>query len=30
VLGPGSDRYHKDHFHFDLRARKSGYRHCSL
>nr|WP_255561698.1 extensin family protein [Pseudohoeflea sp. DP4N28-3] len=30
VLGPGSDRYHKDHFHFDLRARKSGRRHCSL
>jgi hypothetical protein len=30
VLGPGSDRYHKDHFHFDLRARNSGYRHCSL
>ncbi|MDO9418995.1 extensin-like domain-containing protein [Pararhizobium sp.] len=29
VLGPGSDRNHKDHFHFDLRARKSGYRHCS-
>ncbi|MCD2184573.1 extensin-like domain-containing protein [Rhizobium sp. GN54] len=30
VLGPGSDRFHKDHFHFDLRTRKSGYRHCSL
>lgn len=29
VLGPG-DPYHGDHFHFDLRARKSGYRHCSL
>ena len=29
VLGPG-DAYHGDHFHFDLRARKSGYRHCSL
>lgn len=28
VLGPGSDPYHKDHFHFDLRERKSGYRHC--
>ncbi|MBB4064532.1 extensin-like domain-containing protein [Gellertiella hungarica] len=28
VLGPGSDPHHKDHFHFDLRARKSGYRHC--
>ncbi|PTM95210.1 extensin-like domain-containing protein [Mycoplana dimorpha] len=30
VLGPGSDRFHTDHFHFDLRMRKSGYRHCSL
>ncbi|PWW04523.1 hypothetical protein DFR52_1011222 [Hoeflea marina] len=30
VLGPGSDVHHKDHFHFDLRQRKSGYRHCSL
>lgn len=29
VLGPGSDPHHKDHFHFDLRERKSGYRHCS-
>ncbi|TCQ09896.1 hypothetical protein C8J34_102297 [Rhizobium sp. PP-F2F-G36] len=29
VLGPGSDPFHKDHFHFDLRSRKSGYRHCS-
>lgn len=28
VLGPGSDAAHADHFHFDLRARKSGYRHC--
>ncbi len=28
VLGPGSDPQHKDHFHFDLRNRKSGYRHC--
>lgn len=28
VLGPGSDPQHKDHFHFDLRSRKSGYRHC--
>ncbi|ODR91506.1 extensin family protein [Sinorhizobium alkalisoli] len=28
VLGPGSDPFHKDHFHFDLRTRKSGYRHC--
>lgn len=30
VLGPGSDVHHKDHFHFDLRQRKSGYRHCDL
>ena len=30
VLGPGSDRYHKDHFHFDLRTRKNGGRYCSL
>lgn len=29
VLGPG-DAYHGNHFHFDLRARKSNYRHCSL
>ncbi len=29
VLGPGYDRDHKDHFHFDLRTRKSGYRHCT-
>jgi hypothetical protein len=28
VLGPGSDVYHKDHFHFDLRKRRAGYRHC--
>jgi hypothetical protein len=28
VLGPGSDVHHKDHFHFDLRTRKSSYRHC--
>jgi hypothetical protein len=28
VLGPGSDIHHKDHFHFDLRTRKAGYRHC--
>jgi hypothetical protein len=30
VLGPGSDVHHKDHFHFDLRTRKAGYRHCDL
>ncbi|MBN7808129.1 extensin family protein [Agrobacterium rosae] len=29
VLGPGSDPNHWNHFHFDLRTRKSGYRHCS-
>ena len=28
VLGPGSDKDHWNHFHFDLRERKSGYRHC--
>lgn len=28
VLGPGSDANHKDHFHFDLRARKSNSRYC--
>ncbi|MBO6637433.1 MAG: extensin family protein [Roseitalea sp.] len=28
VLGPGSDADHADHFHFDLRHRSSGYRHC--
>ncbi|OLP56931.1 hypothetical protein BJF92_11450 [Rhizobium rhizosphaerae] len=28
VLGPGSDPQHKDHFHFDLRDRRCGYRHC--
>lgn len=30
VLGPGSDVHHKDHFHFDLRKRKTAYRHCDL
>jgi hypothetical protein len=30
VLGPGSDPSHKDHFHFDLRDRKSGARFCSV
>lgn len=29
VLGPG-DPYHGDHFHFDLRYRKSGRPYCSL
>ncbi|VVT23297.1 Extensin [Rhizobium sp. EC-SD404] len=28
ILGPGSDANHADHFHFDLRARRNGYRHC--
>ena len=28
VLGPGSDPFHKDHFHFDLRSRNSRYKHC--
>ncbi|MCO6186230.1 extensin family protein [Rhizobium sp. L1K21] len=30
VLGPGSDRHHKDHFHFDLRDRHGGKRYCSM
>lgn len=28
VLGPGYDRAHKDHFHFDLKKRRSGYKAC--
>ncbi|MCC6519568.1 MAG: extensin family protein, partial [Tabrizicola sp.] len=24
TLGPGSDGYHEDHFHFDASARKGG------
>jgi hypothetical protein len=28
VLGPGSDRSHHDHFHFDLANRRSGQRYC--
>ena len=28
VLGPGSDSYHKDHFHVDMARRKNGYRIC--
>jgi hypothetical protein len=28
VLGPGSDRAHKDHFHLDLQARRSGSHVC--
>ncbi len=29
VLGPGSDAFHYDHFHFDLMRRASGYRVCN-
>ncbi|TCV63652.1 hypothetical protein EDE05_1194 [Neorhizobium sp. R1-B] len=29
VLGPGSNAEHWNHFHFDLRSRKSGRRFCS-
>jgi hypothetical protein len=28
VLGPGSDRYHGDHFHLDLANRRSGKAYC--
>jgi hypothetical protein len=28
VLGPGSDRYHDDHFHFDLQRHRSGGAYC--
>lgn len=28
VLGPGSDGYHKDHFHFDMAQRRRGYKYC--
>ncbi|WP_309083176.1 extensin family protein [Chelativorans sp.] len=28
VLGPGYDADHKDHFHFDIKARRNGYRAC--
>lgn len=28
VLGPGSDRYHGDHFHLDLASRRSGQAYC--
>ena len=30
VLGPGSDRDHADHFHFDLKPRSGGRRYCDL
>jgi hypothetical protein len=28
VLGPGYDRDHRDHFHFDIKARRNGHRAC--
>lgn len=28
VLGPGTNKYHWNHFHFDLRQRKSGRTYC--
>jgi hypothetical protein len=28
VLGPGSDAYHENHVHLDLRERRNGYRIC--
>jgi hypothetical protein len=28
VLGPGYDRDHKDHFHFDIKERRNGYVAC--
>jgi hypothetical protein len=28
VLGPGSDGYHENHIHLDLRERRNGYRIC--
>ncbi len=28
VLGPGSDIFHNDHFHFDIAKRRRGYRYC--
>lgn len=30
VLGPGSNAEHWNHFHFDLRSRRSGGKYCSL
>jgi hypothetical protein len=29
VLAPGSNRFHYDHFHFDLMRRRSGHRICN-
>ncbi|KAF0674798.1 extensin-like domain-containing protein [Profundibacterium mesophilum] len=28
VLGPGTDAYHDDHLHFDVKARRGAYRLC--
>lgn len=28
VLGPGYDYDHRDHFHFDIKERRNGYRAC--
>ena len=28
VLGPGYDAAHKDHFHFDIKQRRNGYKAC--
>ena len=28
VLGPGADRYHRDHLHFDLQQHRSGGAYC--
>ncbi len=28
VLGPGSDRHHRDHIHLDLQVRRSGNHYC--
>jgi hypothetical protein len=28
VLGPGADRYHRDHFHLDLEPRRNGGTYC--
>ena len=28
VLGPGSDGYHEQHIHVDLKERSNGYRIC--
>jgi hypothetical protein len=28
VLGPGTDKYHGDHFHVDLTQRRNGFRIC--